>query len=97
MAENLLIQFEKLPKLPKGSDVFELVLLEIEKENDPVSEPNSDVDDTISVTSSCKSSTRSIDSPRRINMWTSSRARMGKSSVYKTVMMALQRRRYGKR
>lgn len=82
------MDFVKLPELPKGSDVFQCVLDDIEKEkrSEVETDRNSEVSPPRSRTNS-QSRAPTTPSPTHMR-WLSTRARLGKHSMYKLVVLA---------
>lgn len=84
------MEFGKLPELPRGSEAFQCVLLEIEREKHPVEMSDSEVSaDDISPRSrvNSTSSTKKSMSPAS-RRWFAARVRVTKPSMYKVVTLA---------
>lgn len=83
------VHFEKLPQLPKGSDIYETVREEMKHEHETLRHDshldacvNSDTDSP----PRSRANSQSRVSPAQL--WFTARARLDKPSLYKTVVLA---------
>ena len=87
----MVMEFDKLPSLPKGSDAFQSVIDEIEREQHI--EPETVIQcELLSPRSDTQSGTKAPPSSARM-AWLSTRARHGKQSFFKAVTLARYHRR----
>ena len=81
------IHFEKLPALPKGSDVFENVRRELENEQE-MKEIKSNIHLMIDTDSPPRSRANSQSRASPAQLWFTARARLNKPTIYNTVVLA---------
>lgn len=84
------MEFVKLPKLPKGSSVFQSVIEDIEREKHVEEELDASSEtDLPRSRANSQSQTKSSNQPR----WLKARACLTKQSMYRVVVLAKTRRK----